>query len=604
MFRLRALAALCVLAMGVQAIAENAAKKSVDIGDRVADFTFKDIRYLPRSLSDFGEKEAFVIAFTNRDCPLVQRYLPRLVEMEKEYRDRGVQFLSINVGPADPIVEVALQAVKAGAEFPFGKDFDGSSVQALGVQRTPEVCVLDGDHHLRYRGRIDSQYRLGGVSPNEGREDLKEAIEDVLAGRDVRVPTTTVDGCRITFESLRKLDYDVTYAEQVSRLFQKHCQECHRPGTTAPFSLLTYEDAVDHAEMIAEVVQERRMPPSFSSEENTQIVNRRNMSAEEIDEVLNWVASDTPEGDKSKSPEPLTFPEIRWHIGEPDLVITMSKEAKLPADGYVPYKYAFLPHRFTEDTWIEKIEVLPGNIESVHHCNVAAIVNGDTQDPHFITGYVPGGVPMVLNPHEAFRIPKGSVLVLQLHYITTGEEETDKTSVGLVFAKDRVDRELHHFQVTDYKFEIPAGAPHHPVVAQRKFDCNAIGVGMFAHMHLRGKDMTFTAKYPDDTDETLLNVPNYSFDWQMAYRWEPGQKRFPKGTVIEVQAHFDNSPFNPYNPAPEKNVKYGPQTYHEMMFGFFFYVDADEKLGLTIDPTTGHVVSADGKVAAGEQAGR
>jgi len=278
----------------------------------------------------------------------------------------------------------------------------------------------------------------------------------------------------------------VTYSEHVSRLFQKHCQECHHPGTTAPFSLTSYEDGVDHAEMIAEVVKEERMPPSFCSREYTEIVNRRNMSEEEIDVLLNWVAAGTPKGDESLLPEPLKFPDTRWHIGKPDLVITMSKATKLPADGYIPYKYAFLPYRFKEDTWIKKIEVLPGNIQSVHHCNVAAIVGLNTNDPHFITGFVPGGDPMVLDPHQAFRIPKNSVLVLQIHYITTGKETTDKTSVGIVYAKDRVDKELHHFRVTDYKFAIPAGAPHYPVVARRTLDCNAIGIGMFAHMHLRG----------------------------------------------------------------------------------------------------------------------
>ena len=206
--------------------------------------------------------------------------------------------------------------------------------------------------------------------------------------------------------------------------------------------------------------------------------------------------------DRSKfGKEPLVFPDTKWHIGEPDLVITMSKAAKLPADGYVPYKYAFLPHKFTEDTWIEKIEILPGNMQAVHHCNAAAIVNGNTRDPHFITGFVPGGDPMVLDPNQAFRIPKNSVIILQLHYITTGEETTDKTSVGIVYAKDRIEKELHHFRVNDSKFAIPPGAPHHPVVARRTLDCNAIGIGMFAHMHLRGKDMTFIAKYPDETDK-------------------------------------------------------------------------------------------------------
>ena len=140
--------------------------------------------------------------------------------------------------------------------------------------------------------------------------------------------------------------------------------------------------------------------------------------------------------------------------------------------------------------------------------------------------------------------------MLQIHYVTTGKATTDQTSVGLVFCKGKIDKEIKNFQVNDQKFAIPPGAPHHRVVAERTFEHPATGIGMFSHMHLRGKDMTFFAKYPDGTVETLLAVPNYSFDWQMSYRWDVGKKKFPPGTKIECIAHFDNSPFNPYNPDP------------------------------------------------------
>jgi hypothetical protein len=108
-------------------------------------------------------------------------------------------------------------------------------------------------------------------------------------------------------------------------------------------------------------------------------------------------------------------------------------------------------------------------------------------------------------------------------------------------------------------------------------------------MHVRGKDMTFTAHRPDGRDETLLMIPNYNFDWQVPYRWETGKKRLPKGTRIDCVAHFDNSAFNPFNPDPKVAVRFGLQTYQEMMFGFFFYTAADEKLEMKIDPKTGVV---------------
>ena len=347
--------------------------------------------------------------------------------------------------------------------------------------------------------------------------------------------------------------------------------------------------------MIAEVVNERRMPPCYSSAEHGDFINRRAMTQDEITTVLQWVAAGAPEGDPSKAPEPLTWPDSEWRIDKPDLVIQMSKPFEIPADGYVPYKYAILPYRFPHDTWVEQIEILPGNRAAQHHCNMAYIEGGkglNFKNAHFITGQVPGGQPMILDKGIGFFIPKGAVLVLQLHYVTTGEPTSDRTSVGFVFAKQKIKKRLRHFQVADYDFKIPPGAPHHKVVAERTFKEDAIGIGMFAHMHLRGKDMLFDAIYPDGKVERLLAVPNYNFDWQMAYVWEPGEKRFPAGTTIRCTAHYDNSAFNPYNPDPTEEVRYGPQTYHEMLFGFFFYVNEHEQLDIEVDPKTGRPLNA------------
>lgn len=585
---------VCVTAPSKAATKETAEAKPVAIGQKVANFTFKDLRYLPRTIDEFGEDtKAYVLVFTTLDCPLVQRYLPRIKELDEQYRDQGVQFISINVGPKDSIVEAAYQGLKIDAEFPFCKDFDGDCVRALGVTRTPEVVVIDAQKRLRFRGRIDSQYRLGGVKPNRGREDLKEAIEDVLAGRDVRVAETPVDGCLITFQDVPTLDYTVTFAEHIAPILQQHCQECHHENTSAPFNLLTYEDVSSQGEMIAEVVREKRMPPCYSAAEHGTFINHREMTAEEIARVINWVNSGMKQGDPSKAPRPIEFSSSKWRIDEPDLVVTVKKPIEIQASGYIPYKYAILPHMFQEDTWVQQVEILPSNRAAQHHCNMAYVpLGGDWSKATFVTGQVPGGDAMILGEGMAVKIPKGSVLVLQIHYVSIGEETNDQTSVGFVFAKEKIQKELHNFTVADFQFTIPPGASHHQVRATRTFDVNASVLGLFAHMHLRGKDMTFKAHYGDGTDETLLVVPNYSFDWQMAYRYASGAKKFPKGTEIECVAHFDNSAFNPYNPDPTDTVKYGPQTYHEMMFGFVFYTDDDEELNLDVDPNTGHAIAA------------
>jgi hypothetical protein len=351
--------------------------------------------------------------------------------------------------------------------------------------------------------------------------------------------------------------------------------------------LTEFKHVANRAEVIGEVVMQQRMPPWFASHEFGPFVNRRGLSDGEREIVMDWIRADTPKGDLAKVPPPPKPREGKWLIGTPDLVLE-SNEFKLPAKGDIPYLYAILPHVFTKDTWVQGVQILPDKPGLLHHGNMgfANLADGFNEQ-NFITGQVPGGEPMNLEAGVAYRIPKGSVLALQLHFVATGKAETCKVSVGLRYPREVVQKRLRNIQLTTSKFAIPPGAPAHKVAATRVLDRDIVGVGLFSHMHLRGKDMTFTAHLPDKKSETLLVIPNYSFSWQLPYRWEPGKMRLPKGTKLECVAHFDNSPFNPYNPDPKATVRHGPQTHHEMMFGFFFYTDANEQLGISVDTKTG-----------------
>jgi len=556
---------------------------------------FTDIRYLRRSLSDFGKKRAYVVVFTTLECPMVRRSLPILNEMWDAYRTRDVQFLALNVGVDDPLVEVANQALEAELGFPVGKDFDGAAAQALGVTRTPEVVLLDADYKLRYRGRISSRVRLGGISPAQPQEELRSALDDLLAGRPVAVRETPVDGCAIEFESLKtlpaRIPSTVTFSEHIAPLLAKHCQECHRPGTAAPFSLITFRDALAHAEMLAEVVRSGQMPPSFASQKHGQFENLRTLSPEERALVLGWVQQGKQEGDPAKLPPAREFPQTRWKIGEPDLILSAPQEVAIPATGFLPYQHVILPRAFLYDTWMQKVEILPSNKSVVHHCNLGYIKVGEqTTTKNLVTGYVPGGDALDLDRGLAYCIPAGSFLVLQLHYVTTGRPETDRTSVGITFAKERIQRRLRLLTCVQHDISIPPGEGNHLLAATDSFPCNATGIGLFSHMHLRGKDMQFLATRPDGSTETLLSIANYDFNWQVSYRWPEGKMKFSRGTKVTARAHFDNSPFNAFNPDSTVTVTEGEQSFNEMMYGMLFYTDDDERLDLAIDPKTGWVL--------------
>ena len=579
----------------------EAKERKVPIGSPVDKLTFKDIHYLPRTLDDLGDAKAYVIAFTTTACPLAQRYLPRLKELSSQYGAKGVRFIALNVGPDDSLKEIAYQAIEHGVDFPFAKDMGGQCARALGANRTPEAVVLDGDRKIRYRGRIDNQYRLGGVKPSVDRQDLKEAIEDVLAGRKVRVKETAVDGCAITFPETPLADQSLTYAKDVAPLINKHCVQCHRPGTAAPFALSSYEKVAAKARTIAEVVEEQRMPPWFAHPGFGKFINDRTLTPDERSTLVAWARGSRAPGDLSQAPKPPRFPESKWSIGEPDLIITASKPETLPATGYIPYRYVILPYVFPHDTWVQGVQIMPSNPRVVHHANIAlaSLTQKWDEDRNFITGKVPGGLNVDLDSGMAMMFPKGMGLVFQIHYVTTGKEETDQISVGLRFAKEPIHKRVRYKIIGDYKFQIPPGAPAWTVAAQKELECDATGIGLFSHMHLRGKDSTFFAHYPDGKTETLLVLPNYSFDWQLSYVWPRGEQHFPKGTKIECSSHFDNSPFNPYNPNPKATVTNGPQTHDEMMQGFFFYTADAESLDIRVDPKTGKEIKTETTQAAG-----
>ena len=427
------------------------------IGDTVGKLKFTDIRSLPRTLDDFGKKKAVVLVFVNTSCPVAQRYLPTLQALEKEYRGKDVQFVGVNAAEDDTVIAMATHAVKFEVEFPFVKDFGGTCAKAFGVTRTPEAVVLDSERRICYRGRIDDQFRLGGVRKEATSRDLKDALDAVLAGKKVAPAETEVDGCLITFPKPRKAK-EVTFAEHVAPVLAKHCWECHKQSGSAPFALTSFKDASTRAESLAEVVSDQRMPPWFASHEFGPFTNRRGLSDEERLVLNDWAKSSAAAGDLAKVPKPPAETKEKWLIEKPDLVLD-TVEFDLPATGDIPYKYAILPHNFAEDTWIQNAQIITDNPRSLHHCNMAfGGLKVGFKEENFVTGYVPGGEPMNLDSGVGFLIPKGSFLGLQIHFVSTGKPEKAKIAVGIRYPHEVVQKQLRLIQLFDTRFAIPPGA--------------------------------------------------------------------------------------------------------------------------------------------------
>lgn len=549
-------------------------------GEVVATLVFKDIRFLPRTLDDFGKRSAFVFAFTAVEDAGRAELDGELTALYGAFHNKNVEIAAVHPSPQDTIPLIALHGVEHELPFTLLGDSEGATTRALGVERLGTVVILDGKNGaLRYRGDW---------------QGLESALSQVLAGESVKEPLRTVAGAPVPTRTVPAPPTPITYSEHVAPILNAHCVMCHRPGQTAPFALQDYRHATARADMIREVVLEERMPPWYGARKHGPFINERTVSDGEKTLLLQWMAAGKPEGDPARLAKPPVFPDSEWAIGTPDLVLTATDEEQIPADGLIPYRYVTLPYQFEADTWIQGLEILPANPEVVHHANLIYTLPGQPYDEQngFLTGKVPGGNPVDLASPVGMMIPKGAVLTIQIHYVTTGKPEADRMRVGIRYARGTIVKRTHHQRIRPETIAIPPGEPFYRMSAEETIPHNATVIALFTHMHTRGRDMTFFADYPDGHSETLLTVPNYSFDWQLAYQYAPGTKRFPKGTKIRTVSHYDNSAFNPYNPDPTVEVPYGDQTIHEMNDGYVFYLDEEENLNLTIDEKTGHVMEA------------
>jgi hypothetical protein len=362
-------------------------------------------------------------------------------------------------------------------------------------------------------------------------------------------------------------DNNVTFSKDVAPIFYKNCTGCHRPGEIAPMSLLTYKDARPWAKSIRDKVANREMPPWHADPKHGEWRNDRRISQEAINTIISWVNN----GDPKDLP---AMPEYTpgWRIGKPDETFS-APEQSVPAEGVVAYQYLTVPTNFKEDRWITSAEIRSSAHAVVHHVIVFVQEPGATSrlQGRLLVGFAPGEDPAVFRPGFGRKIPAGSNLLFQIHYTPNGTPAKDISTVGLIYAKAPVQHTVVTRPVLQTAFEIPPGDPNYQVKSSFTFNESAQLYSFMPHMHLRGKDFEYKAIFPDGTSKILLSVPRYDFNWQTYYVLKD-PIAVPKGTRIECVAHFDNSTNNKYNPDPTKAVKWGDQTWEEMMIGWMSFV--------------------------------
>ena len=550
------------------------------IGETLKDVTLKTLNGESVQLLDYHKGDILVLAYTGLGCPISNRYAPRLAKLSRKYSEKkGVHFVGINANPHDSLEDIKRESEELEYGFPILKDAEQTLTKQLDAKTTTVVFVIDKDRVIRYRGMIDDQYAVGTQRKTPKNKYLRDTLKSLSRGREVFVSRTVAPGCLITRLDNEPANQEITYADHIASIVQNNCQQCHREGQIAPFPLGSYKQVRGWSAMIYSVLQENRMPPWNAHHEFDGVfANQRSMDPHDKSTFMSWIKSGMARGDEANDP-PAKEWEEDWRIGEPDKVFKMQTSYRVPAEGVLEYQYFKIPTRFDEDMWITAMEAKPGAPDVVHHI-LAFVVEGDLSREDFAglgleNGYlcatVPGDTPSLFPEGTAKRLPKGASIWLQVHYTTNGKKRKDRCSLAMKFAEKPPEKEVKTRGIYNVSFTIPANAPNHEVRAEHTLADDTTILALYPHMHFRGKDWKYIAHYPDGEKEVLLDVPTYDYNWQESYILnEP--KVLPKGTKIECIAHYDNTAGNFANPDPTKEVRFGEQSWEEMMIGYMDYV--------------------------------
>lgn len=361
----------------------------------------------------------------------------------------------------------------------------------------------------------------------------------------------------------------VTYHPEVERLIAARCQICHREGEAGPMPLTTYKEVRPWAKAIKEAVLSRRMPPWHADPEVGHFRNDLSLTKDEIETIRAWVDGGAPQGDPAVAAPPPQF-TTGWRITRPDVVFEIPGSFEVPKSGVLDYQYFEVATQFREDKWVEMAEVRPGERSVVHHAIVTVREPGDSDwyGGQFLAGYAPGAAPQVWKAGQARLVRAGSTLVFQMHYTANGKVLSDRTRIGLVFAKQPPRQRIYAGRATSFQLRIPPGEANYKTEAAFHVPEASWLAAVRPHMHYRGKSFEVRAVFPNGETRTVLRVPKYSFLWQPYYYLET-PLRLPAGTRLECTAVFDNSANNPFNPDPSAWVSFGEQTWQEMMIGWF-----------------------------------
>lgn len=563
---------------------------------KVDNFRLVDQHDKAHELYRLKDAPAVVLYIYGLGCPIVQKSAPELERLKTEYAEKGVQFLLINPSDHDTRAEVVKNAQEFNITIPILGDPSQTITRSLGVTRTCEAIVVlpKDDWKIVYRGAIDDRFDYGAQKPAPTKTWLRDALNAVLAGQPVAEPTAPVKGCLVTYATLA----DLSYEKDIAPIVQSKCVSCHTEGGIGPFNIDSHKRLASRSDMIREVIRTKLMPPWHADAEYGKFAHNRALTVDEERKLLTWIEQGAKRDESA--PDPLAqAPAPRteeFTLGKPDLLLQLPSPQEIPAEGIIDYRYITVPTGLTEDKWVKAIEVTPTNLSVVHHAlifvlypkeyrhlqpNPSAGLNG------YFGAYLPGAQIEPYPEGSGQFLPAGSSFIFQMHYNTTGKAGTDQTKMALYFHDTPPARVFKVGAASETEFRIPPNTPDHPVEATERFEQPVNLYGLSPHMHYRGGRAKFMTVSPDQSVNTLMNVPFYQFDWQPMYFFDQPIPLAPD-SLVRVEGGFDNTVHNPKNPNPNTWVFFGEQSFEEMFIGYIAYGQAlnpEKYTKQPIDPT-------------------
>ena len=545
---------------------------ALDEGSRVENFRLMDHQGASHELHYFADAPAIVLMTHSTSCSTMPQSLQSLTSLQTQFSPAGAEFMLINSDLRDRRTTVA--ASVADADLPILLDPTQIIGESLGADTAGETLVVNPrDWTLAYRGDVTG---------------AAQAVAQLVAGDEVSVdsqPVASAD-CAVDFPELaRRAEHkNISYAKTIAPMLNDNCVSCHREGGIGPWAMSDYNMVRGFSLMIREVVRTQRMPPWHADPHVGEFSNDRSLSDDEIRTLVHWVEAGAPRGEGADLLAENSQSWPIWAMGEPDVIIDIPPE-DVPASGVVDYKYKMVTNPLDKDVWVKAAEIIPGDRSVLHHV-ITSFGELETEGRRAgrlkrgtgggLGGYVPGAEGKPFPDDTGILLPAGATIEFQMHYTPTGLATTDASRMGLYLYEEPPEHKLDSMVLLNPRILIPAGAPNHSEVMVRTFDQDVLVYSLLPHAHYRGKASEFVAHLPDGTQETLLSVPRYDFNWQTNYDLK--EPRFlPAGTKMVHRTWWDNSARNPANPDATRDVPWGQQSWDEMLFGSVRYrvVEAD-----------------------------